>query len=356
VALDHRHDRRVVALAQLVGVHLPEALPVPELRGGRVHAMQEHQVGERTLLLGAIAGGQPRDHVAPHLPLDVRERRRIAPAQVGVDHLTGEIVGEQPVGAGLHERQPAQPREQGLALLLAEGGAQQAGGGEARSRRQLERPPVARARHAGEEALDQRRHHVRHVGQLERRLGLLADHVEQQRERQRMAVRELEHPLVEGLRDAPALEQSPRVLATEVAQGHHPQELLPARVAPPRLARTRAAGDHSQRAARQRRDERLPQPALQAERRLDGVQQQHRAIPARERVARGHVGRQPAQASDLGREGRGRGLDPAQVELQRLAPEVRRLVGERAQQGGLADPAGPDDPQHAERWVGRGQR
>lgn len=360
VALDHRHDRLRVAGPQPVRVHLPEALPIPQRRRRRVRAMQEHQIRDRALVLATCAFRDPLADVAAHAHVQVPIGGRVAPAQVGVDHVPREVVREQAVRPGLHERQAPQPREQLLALAIAKDCAQQARRGQSRVGRALERQPMARARHPRHKALHQLRHHVGRPAQLRRqhsRVRLpLREHVHQQRQRERVAMRELEHPPLLLVRDTRAAQEGPRVVRPEVAQRDHTQQVAPARIPPPCSARAVPGRHHDQRTRRQRRHELLAQPVLERDRSLEGVQQQHRRRAAGKRLRRGRPPGRAELAPKLGYERRWRRLNRTQIEAHDAHAGVRGGPGERAEQRGLANPARAVDPQHAERRFRRRQR
>jgi hypothetical protein len=80
--------------------------------------------------------------------------------------------------------------------------------------------PVARTGNAGDEAGYERADDVGHGLQLERRrIGVsLGEHLDEEREGERMAVRELQHPRVQLTTDAGAAQQLATVLGPEVAQ------------------------------------------------------------------------------------------------------------------------------------------
>ena len=219
---------------------------------------------------------------------------------------------------------------------------------------------MARTRDAGQEALHQLPHHVGRRAQLQRpdvRLRLpLREHVHQQRQRERVAVRELEHPPLLLLRDSRATQERPRVVRPEVAQGDHAQQVAPPRISPPRRPRTVPARHDDKRARRQRRDELLPQPVLEPHRGLERVQQQHDRLAAAERLPRDASAGSPTAPPELGHERRWRGLDRTQVKAHDAHAGVPGRLGERAQQRGLAHPARTVYPQHAERRFRRIER
>ena len=362
VPLDHRHDGLHLAAVQPVRVHLSEARPVPQRRCRRVRPMQENEIRERALVLATLASRDPLSHVSPHPRVHVPICGRIAPAQVRVDHLSREVVRKHAVRPGLHERQTAQPGEQLRPLAISKDAAQEPRRRQPRVGRAFERHPMARTRHPGQKALHQPRHHVGRRAQLQRphihiRFRLpLREHVHQQRQCERVAVRELEHPTLLLLRDTRAAQEGPRVVRPEVAQGHHTQQVAPPWIPTPRRPGSVSARYHNQRTCRQWRDEPLPQPVLEPDRSLEGVQQQHRTLVAGKRLLRRRLCRQPERAPKLRHERWWRRLDRAKIERHDAHAGVRGRLRKRAQQRGLANPAGTMDPQHAERRFRRSQR
>ena len=180
-----------------------------------------------------------------------------------------------------------------------------------RVRYAFERQAMARARHAGQEALHQLPHYVGRRAQLQRpyvRLLLtLREHIHEQRQRERVAVRQLEHPRLLLLSDARAGQQGPRVVRSEVAQRNHTQQVAPARIPPPGGPRTVPARHDDKRTSGQRRDELLTQPVLEPHRSLERVQQQHHRLAAGERLpgdaSAGSPTARPSSAMNAGGEG-----------------------------------------------------
>ena len=351
VALDHRQDLGAVAGPQRVGVHPPERRPVPEGARHRVPAVEEDQVRDGALVPAAGRRADPRHDVAADAAVQRLVERGVAPAQVGVDDVAREIVREHALRAALHERARAQPREQLARVLVPERGAQQVLRRHAGARGDLQRLPVALARHAGDEALQQRPHDVRSRGEL----GLaraLRQHLGEQPQRERMAVGDADEAFPHLLRDPGAREQLARLLRAQVAHRDDAQELAPAGVAPPCLARRLAAGDHDERRRGEIGHEALAQPVLQRGRGLEGVEQEHdppaRGERAGDRRRAGHAERgregrlESRPATARARAGRAaRGASPA-------ASAVRPR-GTRLEQRRLAHAAGAVDEQHAER-------
>ena len=177
----------------------------------------------------------------------------------------------------------------------------------------------------------------------------LRQHLGEQPQRERMAVGDADEAVAHLLRDPGAREQLARLLRPQVAHRDDAQELAPAGVAPPRLARRLAAGDHDERRRGQPGHEALAQPVLQRGRGLEGVEQEHDP-PARGERA-GH--RRRAGHAECFREGRlesgRRRLVPAQVEPHGREPRGLGGAAERVEQRRLAHAAGAVDEQHAER-------
>jgi hypothetical protein len=158
------------------------------------------------------------------MPCEVGVRR--APAQVDVEHVADEVVREQAVRAALHEGSLAQPREQLAGVVAAEHRLEEVLRGGPRVRGDLEGLPVAGGGHVVGEPLDERADRVGCLG--ERRLRPLGEHVDQQRQGERVAVREDEGALVQRFRDAFLPQIGARVVGGQVAQGDDAQQLLPA--------------------------------------------------------------------------------------------------------------------------------
>ena len=210
----------------------------------------------------------------------------VAPAQVGVEDVAGEVVREQPLRALLDEAEPAQPREQLAGVVPAERDPEQLLGRHAGVRAGLERRAMAAAGDVGDEPRQQLADDVRRGGELRRRALPLGEDVDQQRERERVPVRELEHAVVQVVADARGGEQGARVGRREVAQRQRAQELTPARILAPAAPGRLAPGDHHERVLAQAGDEPLADPRIEAGRGLVGVEQQHAASGRGERGLR----------------------------------------------------------------------
>ena len=307
--------------------------------------MQEVQIGRRPLLLTAHARPDPRHNVPPHPAMDVRVARPIAPAQIRIQHVPRKVVREQPVDARLHERQPAQPLEQRASILAIQRRAQQILARHARVRAHLQRPPVTLARNAGHEPLQQHPQHVRRLAELEpqhrRYIAALVEHVDEQRQRQRMPMRELEHALVQPS-STPATRKNARVSSGERLRSATTRNSSrhPASSSHPRLGASRPATT-TRLSAAQTGQKALAHPPVQARGRLIGIKQQH-PPPARpqHRHGRRAIGH-PHRAGDRRQEARRRHLDTAQIDPPYGHPGRLRASANAASSAVLPTPPGP---------------
>ena len=159
---------------------------------------------------------------------------------------------------------------------------------------------MARARGLGHEAGDQALHDVGHRAEVERRAGArgvaLGEDVHQQRQRQRVAVGQLDGPVAEVGGHAGAGEHGPRVLRLQVAQGDDAQQVAPAGVPAPRLAGrarpamtvTAPAGMAGMKSSRNQ--------SSSAQRLLEGVEEQHRPVALGQRRRHRRAGREAHRA------------------------------------------------------------
>jgi hypothetical protein len=199
---------------------------------------------------------------------------------------------------------------------------------------------MTRPRHPGKEALDEPPHHVGRSAQLQRPRLPLRAYLHEERQRERVAMRDVEHPPLLLLGDARAAQEGPRLVGPEVAQGDHTQQVTPPRIAPPRRPRTVPARHHDQRTRGQGWDELFPQPVLEPHRSLERVQQQDRGFAIGKRFLRNPLCREAERPPKLGHERRWRRLNRSQIKAHDFRADILGRLGERAEQRGLANPAG----------------
>jgi hypothetical protein len=157
VPTGHRDDRlpiRRLDVVDPVDAHV-EALEVPRHR--RMGAREEHQVRDTPQPVGFPGPFRHGDDLGPDPAVQPGIAVAVAPAQIGVEQVTHEVVRVQPMRPLLDEGQPAQPSEQLTCRVPGvEDSAQQILGGEPRICRRLERGPVLRARRSVDDVSKQR--------------------------------------------------------------------------------------------------------------------------------------------------------------------------------------------------------
>ena len=113
-----------------------------------------------------------------------------------------------------------------------------------------------------------------------RRLAAANEHIGQQRQPQRVAMRLLDQLVVAGRVDATGMQVMPAVLRAQIAQRHHPQQLPPGRIGAPGRTRCCPSGDHRQGGGRQPRQQSRAHPVIQRRQPLIGVEQDHHTAVA----------------------------------------------------------------------------
>ena len=131
----------------------------------RVIAMQKDVLHEHLLLQGRWHGVELAPVGGTGSTVDLGVMLRVSPAQLGAQRVAGDVVGVQPPGAGLDDREAPQPVEHLVRVgEVQQLGQQRLGCGQHLGAR-LESPSVQRARHR----LDQcREEGIDHASQLRR--------------------------------------------------------------------------------------------------------------------------------------------------------------------------------------------
>ncbi|MEV0688236.1 hypothetical protein AB0I35_30685 [Nocardia sp. NPDC050378] len=148
--LGHRQD---------VGKGQAETRPIPVRGDGRVVPVQEDKVGDRP----PPVRGREVEHLEQVRAKSVMHSEiglRVAPAQVGVENVAGDLVRREPQRAGFDNREPTQLIEEVGAVRFVERCPKEGFGGEPDMRAYLQRGTIACARHRIEEAGEQRAHRV----------------------------------------------------------------------------------------------------------------------------------------------------------------------------------------------------
>ncbi len=228
VTLDHVDNHAGVLRGCRGEIVVPALLHRREGLPGWVVAMQEHQAVELLVLFPSLRGPDALDHVVVHDRVELDKPFRMPPAQVGHQRVAGEVVRKDPVAVVLDKGKPVQPCEQLVRLFLAEDALQQGFGGNPRRRANLQRMAVERRGLVLDEVIQQTRHNIRLAiggeGHVAPR-----DDIPDQRECQRVTVREPKHRFVERAGHVPRVEIGAAVGWFEVAQGEDFDEVGPTR-------------------------------------------------------------------------------------------------------------------------------
>jgi hypothetical protein len=352
---DQVQDRLPVSQPRRLGIAPAPRVPVDRGRDAGKTAEQVLGVGDRLLL--RLASGRPQAAVdvaadpADHPPVAVG----VAPAQVGLQGVAGQVVRVHALRSRLHEGQLPQPGERLMPVLQPEHLPHQRLGGHPGQRAHLQGTAVRPAGDDLDEPPQQDPHQVR--GQrIGGRLAAADDHVGQQRQPQRVAMGQLDQLVVAGGVHATGSQVLAALLRAEVAQRHHPQQLPPGRVGPPGRLRRRPPGDHRQGGGRQPRQQPGAHPVVQQAQPLVGVEQEHHpgraGRPQDGALPLGHL-EHPAQRLQHGRRRRD---EVAPVDTGHPGARVRGQPREHVEQPRLADPRRPVDVEHRELRFGRLQR
>jgi hypothetical protein len=125
----------------------------------------------------------------------------------------------------------------------------------------LKCPPVQRCRDIVEQPAYERLDHVRMASR--EALGLQPVQISEQRQRERIAVREAERLGLQRLWYSTTRQVGPALLGPEVAKRQHLEHRSPARIGAPLHAGQLSAGDHDQRLGRQAGQILFPEPAIE---------------------------------------------------------------------------------------------
>ena len=166
----------------------------------------------------------------------------------------------------------------------------------------------------------------------------LFGHVGDQCERQGMSPRELHHPVVRLARHTAPIEQCPTLLITEVVQADGVEQSAPPGIGAPGHGGRLSAREDGDGVGAQRRQQVLPEPAVQGDQQLGRIHQQDQPPHVRHRAQEPHVGVVPLGVRDP--------AWPALREAGRAADAGGpcQCCHERRRQGRHVVPVDPDDP------------
>jgi hypothetical protein len=352
--LDKLEHARGVLRAGRFGVVLPPHVPGDGRQDTGQIAKHELQIEDGALLLSAARGFQGGVDV----PADPAEEDLIgvgiAPAQVGVEHISREVVREQAVRSRLHEGQVAQPREQLVGILERERVPQERLVGHSGQRAHLQAAALQARGDDVDEPPDKRGDEVG-CQRAEGRLPAPHDHVGEQGKPERVTMGDLDQAVVDGRIDPASSQVAAALLRIEVAQRDDPQELPPRRVGAPCRARQLSARHHRQRGGGQAGQQRRAHPVVQGAQLLERVEQQEwPTLCCGERLVTG--GRTECLSYDIEcRARRGRQVAPVEPD-DACATGLLGVLGDGLKQTRLADSAWTREPQHGKRRLGGVER
>ncbi len=282
----------------------------------------------------------------------------VAPVRICDEHVAGEIVRPDAAWFLFHERQAAQPVEEVPSIVDGQRCPKQALSRRAGMCTDLQGTSVQLAGNTCDETFQQPLHQIGRGAQC-RGQGeiavVLVEKVEEQCQRERMAMGRRDEVLVQFVGHAFGTQQHAGIARREVAQRDDDQEITPPLIVEPAGRRFLPPGDDDDGAGRHRRHELLTQPSVQGRGMLIGVQQQQ-APPCPE-ITGTDIARRAAQLiTQRSTEGRGRRLDRRQVQPRHSRCRIDRRILHRAQQGALAHTAWPVDERDGQRRAGPGQR
>jgi hypothetical protein len=252
--------------------------------------MQVAEIGERAMLFDTPCLAQAADDGAAdpavHLPVALR----VAPAEVGVQHLARQIMGEESLRPLLDKGEPAHPGENVVRLRRLQHGGEGLFTGDPRVGAGLQRQAVSRTGDLLQEALEQRAHQIRRQLRTERDgSAVLRQYVGNERQGQRVAMCEGQggRMLVGG--NSSRAEVGAAFVRPQVAERENPYQILPTGVRAPGRGGWVSSRDDDNVALGELGQKRLAQPAVQRRERLVGVDDQHAARLPGQRLQRGGV-------------------------------------------------------------------
>ena len=255
-------DALAVAVAGRLGIVMAPRVPVDRRQDARQVAEEELEIECRALLCSPARRLQAGVDVTADATEEALVALGVAPAQIGVERVAGEVVREHAVRARIDEGKVAQPCEHVMGIVEGDGVPDQRFGGHARKSARLEGATALIGRDQIDESSQQRGDEV---GRQRVDLGLPATRrdVGEQGQPERVAVAHLGETLVRGWVDAARAQVAPALLRTQVAERHHSEEAAPRGVAPPARGRQVAARDDRESVSGQRRQQRRADPAVQ---------------------------------------------------------------------------------------------
>jgi hypothetical protein len=310
--------------------------------------MEVELVAEHALLRATSRLANPSFDVPRHRAMHVAVSVGVPPPEVDVQHLTRDVVRVQSIRTLFHEREAAKPFEELVRVIATDHVGEQRLGRDANVRARFERESVTCARHRLDELTKEDSHDVGHLPRPE--LGVCSDsreHIGDERQRERMSMREAEHRLVLRFRDAPLEQERPTLLRPQIPKRNDASQRAPGDVGSPRRVRRVPARNNHDASIGQLREDCLAQPRVEGRELFVRVDQQHGWRAVRDLVERSLVLNSP-RCCQRAQKTRGRRLDAVAIEEDRVSlcrsSKSRTLAKERR----LADAPRPVDVEDGE--------
>lgn len=328
VVASHELDERGLVIAtQTGGLDRTEARPVPVGAHHRTEAVQVDDVLDHRG--GAARPVSLREHVPADAVVKVGAAVRVVAAEVGLEHLAGQLVGTKTFVEGLHEGTHGEPVEQPFPAVGSEDVAEQSSGGHPCHGGDVEGAPMLGGGGVVSDAAEERADEVGSIGDRAWERPARGEHVAEQYQRQGMAMGQLCCSVAPDVADADSTEQLGGLRQRQRSQRQHLEQRAPERIESPRWRGSVPSGDDHDRACREQVEQIGSGPLLQAGDLFERVD--HDEVPWLRYVA--------GRLTDRCREPLGGGLKGSEVDDGGTAAPGGGPVGHRPGERGLADPA-----------------
>ena len=219
--------------------------------------------------------------MGPDRPEHLAVSLRVAPAKVRIEQVTDQVVGQHTIRSDLDDRQP---RPASGTRRAGRPSHQRHLGADLRTSFSPPRRPPAPAGAPLTAPRSRAAPTTRPRGRPAPWSGdvrIAGQHIDHQRQGQRMAVRKREHLGLSGHRNAAPTQVAASIVRLEVAKRHDPKHLRPGSVGAPLRSRRQPARDHRDRRRRKPGQQTLTEPPIQGTQPLIAIDQQNHPLAER---------------------------------------------------------------------------
>lgn len=270
----HRENRLPVLGPRRLRVVPAPGLPVDRREDARQVPEQELLVEQRLLLFPASGRLQTAVDVGADTAEDPLVALEVTPSQVTVEDVASQVMRVQPLRPSLDEGQLAKPGEQLVGIVDLQSISQQRLCRHPGERAHLQGTAVQPAGGDVDEPSHQGSHEVRRQ-RVGSRLPTAGHHIGQQRQPERMAVRDLDDRVVQRGIDTTRVQVLAALGRAEIAEGDHAKQLTPGGISTPGRGRWIASRDHGDTGVRQPGKQPAAKPAVDQRQPLIAVKQHH---------------------------------------------------------------------------------